>query len=115
MNHRLNKIGYVRNDIISGILHIGVGNFHRAHEACYTNELLGIDPTQKMWGISGAMLLPGDERLFRAMKEQKGRYTLTVCGRDGVNHTHEIGSIIDILWAKEDAGKILDKIAAPNI
>ncbi len=115
MNHRLNKIGYVRNDIISGILHIGVGNFHRAHEAFFTNELLGIDPTQKMWGISGAMLLPGDEHLFHAMKEQKGRYTLTVCGRDGVNHAHEIGSIIDILWAQEDAGKILDKIAAPNI
>lgn len=40
------SFGYNRNQVQSGIVHIGVGNFHRAHEEFYTNQLLK-DPTQQ--------------------------------------------------------------------
>ena len=56
--------GYDRECVTPGILHFGVGNFHRAHEEFFTNELLGKDPVQYCWGIIGAMLLPSDERLI---------------------------------------------------
>lgn len=55
---------YNREQIKPGILHIGVGNFHRAHEEFFTNRLLE-DPAWQNWGICGAMLLPGDDTCIR--------------------------------------------------
>lgn len=81
MKTQVLSYNYNREHIKPGILHIGVGNFHRAHEEFYTNLLLE-DPTQQDWGICGAMLLPGDERLYRILEKQKKEYTLTICGRD---------------------------------
>lgn len=60
---------YNREQVRPGILHIGVGNFHRAHEEYFTNKLLA-DVSQQEWGICGAMLLPGDERLYKALKNR---------------------------------------------
>ena len=91
-NAKVKPVGYNRDNTTSGILHIGVGNFHRAHEEFYTDALLKLDPSQKEWAITGAMLLPSDERLYKALKNQDGVYTLTVCGRDGKDETYEIGS-----------------------
>ncbi len=98
----------------AGILHIGVGNFHRAHQAFYTNKLLE-DATQKIWAICGAMLLPSDETLYRKLKEQGLSYTVTVCGRKGGTECHRIGSLVELLWAGEEAEAILNKIADPSI
>lgn len=102
---------YHRQDINIGIVHIGVGNFHRAHQQYYTNLLLN-DADQHHWGICGVALLPGDEKLVRNLKNQKGEYTLTVCGRDGRNQVHQINSLVEVLWAMEDSEAILEKIAA---
>ena len=44
------QISYDRNSLKCGILHIGVGNFHRAHEAWFTDRLIASDPTQCDWG-----------------------------------------------------------------
>lgn len=105
---------YNRNAIQAGILHIGVGNFHRAHEEFFTNRLLE-DTDQQEWGIHGAMLLPGDEHLYRALKKQNGEYTLTVCGRDGKDEVHRIGSLVKLDWAVENAEAILAAIADKHI
>lgn len=114
MNKKMIEFQYNRNDIKTGILHIGVGNFHRAHEEYYTNRLLE-DADQQEWGIHGAMLLPGDERLFRALKKQDGEYTLTVCGRNGNDEVHLIGSLVKLDWAMENAEAIFSAIADKQI
>ena len=113
-NQMIKTVDYDRSNTKSGILHIGVGNFHRAHEAYYTDQLLRLDPSQKDWAITGAMLLPSDERLYNALKDQDGIYTLTVCGRDGKDEAFEIGSIKDVVWAKKDPEKVIEKIADPT-
>lgn len=105
---------YDREFIKSGILHIGVGNFHRAHEEYYTNLLLE-DDSQQHWGICGVMLLPGDEPLYRALKKQDNEYTLTVCGRNGKDETFRIGSLVELIWGVEDPEAVLNKIADKNI
>ena len=105
---------YNRSAIQAGILHIGVGNFHRAHEEFFTNLLLK-DTDQQQWGIHGAMLLPGDERLYHALKKQNGEYTLTVCGRDGKDEVHRIGSLVELDWAIENPEAILSAIADKHI
>ena len=110
----INKYSYDRNSVKAGILHFGVGNFHRAHLEFMTSHLLE-DPTQRSWGICGAMILPGDERLYKALKEQNGEYTLTVCGRDGKNEVYRLGALVELYWGIEQKEAILDKIADPDI
>lgn len=109
------KPEYDRKTVKPGILHIGVGNFHRAHMEDYTNALIGLDKSQSGWGISGAMLMPQDENLFKALKGQDGRYTLTICGRDGVDSCREIDSLVELNWAGDGAEPILKRMADPDI
>ena len=105
---------YDRNRATAGILHIGVGNFHRAHEEYYTNLLLEY-PDQLEWGVCGVMLLPGDERLYRILKGQNREYTLTVCGRDGHDEAYRIGSLVELLWGVENPEAVLARIADRDI
>ena len=106
-------VPYDRTTIQPGIVHIGVGNFHRAHEEFYTNQLLGMGGRDE-WGISGVALLPQDEPLYKALKSQDGLYTLTVCGRDGKDEFYEIGSLVDLAWGPKDPEKVIDRIADPR-
>ncbi len=108
------ELNYQKEELEAGILHFGVGNFHRAHQAFYTHLLLA-EPDQKDWAICGAMIMPADERLYRALKSQDCRYGLTVFGRKGQNEHFELGSLVDLLWAGEDAPAIIAKIADPRI
>ena len=71
----VNSYSFDRNSVKAGILHFGVGNFHRAHLEYMTSQLLE-DPTQHAWGIYGAMILERDEPLYKALKAQNGEYTL---------------------------------------
>ena len=114
MKSSVNSYHYVRQNVKAGILHIGVGNFHRAHEEYYTNLLLEY-PGQQEWGICGAMLLPGDERLYRILKGQDREYTLTVCGRDGHDEAYRIGSLAELLWGVENPEAVLARIADRDI
>ena len=65
---------YDRSAITTGIVHIGVGGFHRAHQAMYLDRLMrdgsGSDNPQDTcldWGICGVGLLPGDARMRNAL------------------------------------------------
>ncbi|MGY0037841.1 mannitol dehydrogenase family protein [Pedobacter sp. NJ-S-72] len=110
----MKSYGYERKTIQSGILHIGVGNFHRAHQAFYTDQLLN-DEDQNKWGICGVCLLPSDEKIVRNLRAQNLDYTLTVCGRDGRDEIYHIGSLQELLWAVESPQAVLDKIAETAI
>ena len=110
----INGYSYKRKDVKAGILHFGVGNFHRAHLEYMTSHLLE-NPTQHNWGICGAMILPGDERLYNALKEQDGEYTLTVCGRNGKNEVYRLGALVELYWGINEKESILNKIADRDI
>lgn len=114
MEAQVISYNYNREQVKPGILHIGVGNFHRAHEEYYTNLLLE-NPDQQNWGICGAMLLPSDEPLYKALTKQANEYTLTVCGRDGKDQAYRIGSLIELIWAIENPEAVISKIADKNI
>lgn len=98
----------------TGILHIGVGNFHRAHQAFYTDQLLK-DEDQNAWGICGACLLPGDEKTVNNLRSQNLNYTLTVCGRNGDDTVYTITALKDLIWTVEDPQALLSKIADPAV
>lgn len=111
---QIEKPKYDRKSVRPGILHIGVGNFHRAHMEAYLDSLFSKDGSQKNWGVSGAMLMPQDKALYEALKSQDGRYTLTICGRDGKDSCREIDSLVELNWAGANQDAILDKIASPD-
>ncbi|MFI3288696.1 MAG: mannitol dehydrogenase family protein [Rikenellaceae bacterium] len=111
---KTSNFNYNREQIKTGIIHFGVGNFHRAHLEAYTNKLLGSE-SQSAWGICGAMLMPQDERLYKRLKGQDNIYSLTICGRDGVNEVEWIGSLKELLWSGEDTEAIINKVADADI
>lgn len=113
MKIQMNEIDYARKDILPGILHFGVGNFHRAHQEYYTNKLLA-DTDQRNWGICGAMILEKDKDLYQGLKKQEGCYGLTVFGRLGNDEYYRIGSMVELIWGIENAAAIIDKVASPN-
>ncbi len=115
MKNQIKTSDYNRTQVESGIVHIGVGNFHRAHQAFYTNQLLESDPSQLSWGICGVMLMPSDQKLYNTLKSQDCLYSLTVCGRDGRNEVLEIGSIVELLWSGDNSQAIIEKIANEDI
>ncbi|MEO1264811.1 MAG: hypothetical protein AAFV26_03800, partial [Pseudomonadota bacterium] len=62
-------VGYDRSALTAGIVHIGVGNFHRAHQAVYLDRLfsLGVDHD---WAIIGAGLMPYDAQMRADLRAQ---------------------------------------------
>src|SRR5690606_338625 len=59
--------GYDRSKVTAGIVHLGIGAFHRAHMAVYVDDILSRDPT---WGIVGASLRRPDTK--EALEPQDG-------------------------------------------
>lgn len=67
---------YDRNVLKVGIVHIGVGGFHRAHQALYLEKYLRAHPDDLNWGILGIGLMPNDTAFLAQLNQQQGLYTL---------------------------------------
>ena len=91
--------GYARENVTVGMIHIGVGGFHRAHQAVYLDALLSEDESARSCRICGVSLLPQDRRVVEVMNAQDGLYTVLVRHPDGTHQTRIIGSIVDHLFA----------------
>ncbi|GAL78240.1 multiple polyol-specific dehydrogenase [Algibacter lectus] len=102
---------YNRNNVKTGIVHVGIGGFHRSHEAFYTDQLLH-DESNADWGICGVALLDFDAKIYNTLKEQDGLYTLVVKELDGTLTKRVIGSIVEVLYAPEDPKKVIEKMAS---
>ncbi|MGX5801442.1 mannitol dehydrogenase family protein [Bradyrhizobium sp. Arg314] len=101
---------YDRTDITPGIVHLGVGAFHRAHQAAYVDACLSDGESD--WGIVGVSLRSPETR--DALAPQDGLYTLAI--RDGAGEQLQvIGSIQSLLVAPEDPGAVLAALTDPRI
>jgi len=101
---------YDRTTVMPGIVHLGVGAFHRAHQAAYVDACLADDETD--WGIIGVSLRSPDTR--DALAPQDGLYTLAI--RDGAGEQLQVvGSIQSLLVAPEDPGAVLAALTDPRI
>lgn len=101
---------YDRGLLQTGIVHLGIGAFHRAHQAAYTDTVLGNGDLR--WGIVGASLRSAETR--DALAPQDWLYT--VAARDGEGERlRVIGSSAGLLVAPEDPGVLLDTMARPEV
>ena len=99
--------------ITSHIVHFGVGNFHRSHQAKYLHELhqQGRDLE---WTIIGAGLLPGDVRMRDALQAEEYAYTLVERAADGTDDVHRISSISGYFYGPDDPAALIDLLAAAS-
>lgn len=103
---------YDRSRLTTGIVHIGVGGFHRAHEAVYTDDLL-TQSTASEWGICGVGLRPEDKPMQEALVPQDCLYTVMTRSADG-DQARVIGSLVRYLFAPEQEQAVQDILAAPQ-
>jgi mannitol 2-dehydrogenase len=104
------KPAYDRSALSVGIVHFGVGGFHRAHQAMYLDALMNRGMALD-WAICGVGLLPGDARMRDALAAQDYLYTLVVKNPDGSIDPRVIGSIVDFVHAPDDPEAVLRRLA----
>lgn len=104
---------YNRDEIQVGIVHFGVGGFHRAHQAMYVDQLLE-QGLATDWGICGVGVLPSDRKMADVMAAQDGLYTLLLVHPDGKREARVIGSIVDYRFAPDDPDGVIELLASPS-
>ena len=100
---------YDRAAVMAGIVHLGIGAFHRAHMAVYVDALLASEP---QWGIIGASLRRPDTR--DALAPQDFLYTVAVRDASGTR-PQVIGALLDVLDANRQREQLIATMADPAI
>src|SRR5919199_168778 len=103
---------YDRHQITNGIVHIGVGGFHRAHQALYLDNYFHQKPGSD-WGICGVGLLEFDKRMRDALQSQDCLYTLVERSPEG-DSARIIGAITQYLFAPDNQQAAIDAMADPK-
>ena len=104
-----------------GILHLGCGSFHRAHQALITQDAIeaeigSLTPVHRSelpaWGIVATSLVT--PRVLQALAQQDGLYTVLERGPDGIRAS-VVGSLCDLVYAPEDELRLMRAFADPAI
>jgi len=92
-----------------GIVHLGLGAFHRAHQAVFTDAILARDPR---WGLCGVSLKT--PRATAALAEQDGLYTVLTKGQQGTS-ARVIGALRETMFAGADRAALVRRLADPRV
>ncbi|NYS26084.1 mannitol dehydrogenase family protein [Rhodobacteraceae bacterium 2376] len=104
---------YDRRALRPGIVHIGLGNFHRAHQAWYTHRLMQMGLAQD-WAIIGAGVRPGDTAMREKLLAQDCLSTLIEL--DPAGKSAEItGAMLDFLPVESDNATLIARMAQADI
>jgi len=106
------ELAYDRSRVATGVVHVGVGGFHRAHQAMYHDRLLRAGELE--WGICGVGVLDADRRMAEVMRAQRGLYTLVEKPPSGEHRACVIGALTEYLFAPRDREAVIEKLAAPS-
>jgi fructuronate reductase len=106
---RVSRPAYLPQAATVGVVHLGVGNFFRAHQAAYLDEAM--DAGASGWGICGVSLRNPATR--DALQPQDGFYSLVERDTDG-DRVRVVGALRELLVAREDPSKVVERMAAPT-
>ena len=104
---------YDRARLTPGIVHIGLGNFHRAHLAVYMDDLFAMGQDHD-WAIIGAGVRPADGRMRAALRAQDHLSTVIELDPTG-RSARRIGSMIDFLPVEADNASLITAMSRPEI
>ncbi|MFL5023625.1 MAG: mannitol dehydrogenase family protein [Microvirga sp.] len=102
------KPRYARDELKAGILHIGVGNFHRAHQAVYLDDLFNAGKDLD-WALMGAGIRAGDRAMRQALEPQDWLTTVVEL-EPGANIARVTGAMIGFVPVNEDGRAIVDAL-----
>ncbi|EPX75408.1 mannitol dehydrogenase family protein [Salipiger mucosus] len=94
-----------------GILHVGLGNFHRAHQAVYLDDLFNTGRDHD-WAITGAGVRPNDARMRETLLAQDCLSTVIEMGPDGVQ-PRVAAAMIDFVEVEAANGPLVAKMTEP--
>lgn len=101
---------YDRDKVKCGIVHIGVGGFHRSHQAFYADQLLS--QSQDMnWGICGIGLRSHDRKISEVFDLQDCLYTLITKDPQGSVQNRVVGSIVKYILAVDQQQQAIQQLA----
>jgi mannitol 2-dehydrogenase len=103
---------YDRSKVGQSIAHIGVGGFHRAHQAVYADDLFHLSG-ESQWGLCGVGLLKHDARIRDVMLAQDCLYTVVERGAHG-EKARIIGSIVNFLYGPGNTQEVIEKLASAD-
>lgn len=106
-------MSYDRQRLTPGIVHIGLGNFHRAHMAVYLDDLFALGEGHD-WAILGAGVRAPDARMREALKAQECLSTVIELDPSG-RRARRVGSMIDFLPVEENNAALIAAMADPAI
>ncbi|MBE2319433.1 mannitol dehydrogenase family protein [Solirubrobacter sp. CPCC 204708] len=110
---RIATPSYDRARLTEGVVHIGVGGFHRAHQAMYHERLMSRGEALD-WAIRGLGVLEADRRMKDVMDAQDGLYTLIVKHPDGTLEPAAMGAIVGYVLAPDDPQAAIEAMAAAS-
>jgi fructuronate reductase len=102
--------GYDRSALLPGMAHIGVGAFHRCHQAEYTDDLLALELDR--WGVVGINIR--EPRLSSSLSRQGGLYT-RLCRENDRVEARIIGSIVETIDSQDGPDPALKVLASLEI
>jgi mannitol 2-dehydrogenase len=112
LNEQVATPSYDRSRVSTGVVHLGVGGFHRSHQAMYLDRLMSQGKALD-WGICGVGVLPADRSMAEVMGQQDCLFTLVVKHPDGSADGRVIGSIVEYLFAPDDPEAVVARMAHP--
>ena len=107
---RVQRPDYARDAQACGLVHLGIGAFHRAHQAVYTDDAMNAG--DRDWAITGVSLRSPDVNALLA--PQDGLYTISERG-PAANAPRLIGAVRRVLVASQDPGAVVNALASPDV
>ncbi|MCR8550163.1 mannitol dehydrogenase family protein [Salipiger sp. P9] len=111
LDKRVALPAYDRASLRHGIVHVGLGNFHRAHQAVYLDDLFATGRDHD-WAITGAGVRASDARMRAALLAQDGLSTVIELGPDSTR-PRIVGAMIDYVEVAETNGPLIAKMTDP--
>lgn len=110
LSSRVRRPDYARDAQASGLVHLGMGAFHRAHQAAYTDDAMNAG--DRDWAITGVSLRSADVSALLA--PQDGLYTLSERG-PAAAAPRLIGAVRRVLVASQDPRAVVSALASPDV
>ena len=108
------KPNYIRSNLSAGILHIGVGNFHRAHLSWYLHRLMQKD-LAKDWAIIGSGITQYDVKMREGLQVQDFLTTLIELDPEGNQSCEVVGPMIGYVPVEKNNQKLIFAMSDSNI
>lgn len=108
------ELTFTYQRVKGGVVHFGLGNFHRSHQAMYLDRIFASSDANE-WGVVGVGMLPADIPIRDAMKAQDCIYTLHEKAPNGDTNIRVMQAMVEYIYAPDNFETVVQRLMDPNI